>query len=221
VRVWKNVMAMFDRRIRGVGSAAAVIALLVAGVATLTSGALSSSRSHASSRGARTAVVNAANPFSWLIPARAPDTWTSATTASSGATLFYPPSWRPIPGDRGTVTAALRGGGLYRGYLNVTPREGAEQLTGWAAFRIRRNTQDGDRRSRLVAQAENLNFGDARASCVIDDYLSRVGSHAYREVACIVAGPRHVNVFIGAALVRDWSTLAPIIERAASALIER
>jgi hypothetical protein len=200
----------------------ALTALLGASVASLTSTARSSSGSRATERGTRTADVGAPGAFSRLVPARAPKTWIGATTASGGATLFYPSSWKPIPGDSGTVTAALRDRrGLYRGYLNVTPREGAEQLAGWAAFRIRRNTQEGDRPTRLVAAAENLRFDNARGSCVIDDYLSRVGSHAYREVACIVAGRRYTNVFIGAALVGDWPTLAHIVERAASALVER
>jgi hypothetical protein len=160
--------------------------------------------------------------FSWLAPAPAPKTWTAATIASGGATLFYPANWRPIPGDRGTVTAALRDSrGLYRGYLNVTPRQGAEQLAGWAAFRTRRNTREGDRQTHALAAAEGLRFSHARGSCVIDDYLSRVGSHPYREVACIVAGSRFTSVFIGATLVRDWPTLGRVIERAASAVVER
>jgi hypothetical protein len=126
-----------------------------------------------------------------------------------------------IPGDRGTVTAALRDSrGLYRGYLNVTPRQGAEPLAGWVAFRTRRNTGEGDKRTRVVAAPENLRFGGAREWCVIDDYLSKVGSHPYREVACIVAGHRYTSVFVGATHVRDWPTLGRVIERAASAFIE-
>jgi hypothetical protein len=127
----------------------------------------------------------------------------------------------PIPGDTGTVTVALREKGLYRGYLNVTPREGAEQLTGWAAFRTARNTDEGDRRVHEIAAAEGLRFGEARGSCVTDDYLSRVASHAYREVACIVAGRRYIDVFVGATLRSAWTTLGGVVERAASALVVR
>jgi len=73
----------------------------------------------------------------------------------------------------------------------------------------------------LVAAAEGLQFAGARGSCVIDDYLSRVGANPYRELACIVAGPRHTDVFVGATLRADWNRLGPVVERAASALIER
>ncbi len=213
---------MFNHRTRNLVSTIAAAGLLGAGAASLASTAQSSSGSRVTDRGTRTAEAHIAGAFSWLDSAPAPNTWTSATIASGGATLFYPSSWKPIPGDLGTVTAALRDTrGLYRGYLNVTPRQGAEQLAGWAAFRTRRNTAEGDRRTRVVAAAENLRFANARASCVIDDYRSRVGSHAYREVACIVAGSRYANVFVGATLVRDWTTLGPVIEHAASSLTER
>ena len=84
-----------------------------------------------------------------------------------------------------------------------------------------RNTQEGDRRTRVLAAAENLRLDRARGSCVVDDYLSRLGSHPYREVACIFTGSRYTNVFVGATLVRDWPTLGRVVERAASAFTER
>jgi hypothetical protein len=119
--------------------------------------------------------------FSRLAVAAAPPSWKSATIPSGGASLSYPSNWRPIPGDTGTVTVALRDRrGLYHGYLNVTPREGAEQLTGWASFRAHRNAEEGDHHTRIVAAAQGLRIARARGSCVIDDYLSRVGAHAYR-----------------------------------------
>jgi hypothetical protein len=111
--------------------------------------------------------------------------------------------------------------GRYAGYLNVTPRQGAEQLHGWAAFRTNHNRDEGDRHVRQLAAAEGLRFRNARGSCVIDDYVSRVGSHAYREIACIVKGHRHADVFIGAALRQDWTTLRGTLERAASGLLQR
>ena len=160
--------------------------------------------------------------FSWLDPAPAPAEWPHAITPRTAATLFYPPGWRAIPGDKGSVTRALRdSAGHYAGYLNVTPREGAEQLHGWAAFRTTRNREDGDGQVHQLTAAEGLRFRDARGSCVIDDYVSKVGSHPYREIACIVSGQRHTDVFIGAALRSDWRTLSPTLERAASSLVQR
>jgi hypothetical protein len=160
--------------------------------------------------------------FAWLAPAPAPPRWTRANTASSGATLAYPPSWSRLGGDAGTVTAALRDrSGLIAGYLNVTPRQGAERLHGWARFRTARNREDGDGDVRLVAAAEGLRFRDARGSCVIDSYSSKVGGHPYQELACIVSGRRGTDVFIGAALRPDWARLAPTIQRAASSLVQQ
>ena len=107
------------------------------------------------------------------------------------------------------------------GYLNVTPRQGAEQLHGWAAFRTNRNRDEGDGHVNQVADADGLHFRAARGSCVIDDYISRVGSHPYREIACIVKGHRHTDVFIGAGLRQDWNTVRGTLERAASSLLQR
>jgi hypothetical protein len=73
---------------------------------------------------------------------------------------------------------------------------------------------------RQLAAAEGLRFRDASGSCVVDDYLSRVGGNAYREIACLVSGHRDADVFIGAALKRDWPALSVILERAASAFVQ-
>jgi hypothetical protein len=151
-----------------------------------------------------------------------PRGWSHATISSGAATLAYPSRWRAIPGDAGTVSFALRDReGMYLGYLNVTPRQGAEQLAGWGGFRTRRNAEEGDTQVRELSFSENVAFANARGSCVLDDYLSRVGSHAYRELACIVAGRHSTSVFVGAALVADWSTLGPIVKHAAATLVER
>jgi hypothetical protein len=148
--------------------------------------------------------------------------WSSATISSGAATLAYPSSWKPIPGDPGTVSFALRDrAGLYRGYLNVTPRQGAERLAGWAAFRTRRNAEEGDRGVHILAASQNVAFANAHGSCVEDEYLSRVAAHPYRELACIVAGRRSTSVFVGATLVSDWGTLGPAIRRSAATLVER
>lgn len=215
-----TAMGTSSNRRRRWMSAVATAALL--GVIVVAVFARASSGSRAAALGTRTAEAGLSGAFAGLVPAPAPRTWRSATIASGGATLFYPSNWKPIPGDSGTVTAALRDdGGRYRGYLNVTPREGAEQLAGWAAFRASRNTDEGDTRVRVLAASENVRFAKARGSCVIDDYLSRVGSHAYRELACIVAGSRYTNVLVGATLSSDWPSLGREVERAASAFTDR
>jgi hypothetical protein len=169
--------------------------------------------------GATLVAIAAANgPRSATLPTG----WRRAELSSGAATLAYPRGWKAIPGDAGTVSFAIRDrSGRYLGYLNVTPRQGAERLAGWGAFRTRRNAEEGDRRVRELSSSKNVAFVGARSSCVLDDYLSRVGSHAYRELACIVAGRRSTSVFVGAALIEDWSTLGPVIEHAARTLVER
>jgi len=148
--------------------------------------------------------------------------WSHATISSGAATLAYPSSWKAIPGDKGTVTFSLRDReGRYLGYLNLTPRQGSEQLAGWAAFRAARNREEGDKDVRVLRSMENVQVGNGRRSCVVDEYLSRFGSHPYRELACIVAGPRATSVFVGATLVPEWSKLGPLVERSAAMLIER
>jgi hypothetical protein len=193
--------------------------LVGAAVVVLLAGARSSPGSRVVNARAR---ARPASAFSWLRPRAAPAGWVGTSIESGGAVLFHPPGWSQTRGDKGTVSFSLRSRrGLYRGYLNVTPRQGAERLADWADFRTRRNRAEGDRRVRERAAAEGLQFAAASGSCVIDDYLSRVGSNPYTELACITSGRRYTDVFVGAALSRDWARLGPLIERAASALVER
>jgi hypothetical protein len=103
----------------------------------------------------------------------------------------------------------------------VTPRQGAEQLAGWPSFRLARNREEGDREVTRVAAAENLRLRGARGSCVIDDYVSRVGANRYRELACLVSGHSFIDVFVGATLRASWAALGSSVERAATSLIQR
>jgi hypothetical protein len=204
----------------GIIAATAAVLLVLATVPLILGAGSSGARAH--NAAGRTVASRPASPFAWLRPALAPAGWQHTTTAASQATLFYPPGWKQISGDRGTVTRALRDRrGLYIGYLNVTPRQGTEQPHGWAAFRTGHNRDEGDKQVREVAAAEGLRFHNATGSCVIDDYLSRVGSNPYREIACLIVGHRHPDVFIGAALRPDWHALSGILERAASAFVQR
>ena len=63
-------------------------------------------------------------PLAWLHPTAVPAGWSVARLPSGTATLAYPPNWRSIASDPGTVTAAQVGaGGVIVGYLNATPRQ--------------------------------------------------------------------------------------------------
>ena len=150
--------------------------------------------------------------FSWLRPTAPAAGWNNGTTAS-GAKLAYPPGWRTIATDRGTVSAAPAGPrGAFAGYLNATPRSGSETLGNWSRFRIAHNADEGSRHIRLVAAGSNLAFRGGRGSCVIDDYSTT--ATRFREIACIVAGSRATNVVVAAAPVARWAAQAPLLERA-------
>ena len=100
-------MATSSRRTRRWVTPVVAAGLLAAIIAPLTL-AHSSAGSRVADGGARAARSTGAGGFSWLESAPPPPGWRTVTIASGGATLRYPPSWRPIPGDKGTVTAALR-----------------------------------------------------------------------------------------------------------------
>lgn len=138
-----------------------------------------------------------------------------ARLPSGAASLPYPPGWRRVQSDAGTVSAALTGPGRQiRGYLNATPRQGGETLADWARFRPAHNSEEGDRHVVREASARGLRFRGGSGSCVIDTYAT--SSSRYREIACLVAGSRASTVVVAAAQPRDWTSLAPQLERAIS-----
>jgi hypothetical protein len=203
---------------RRTAGGALTLALLAAATAVAVAGT-GSARGHAA---ASVAVPLPRELLASLGPRSAPRDWPAATIASGGATLRRPPGWASVEGDAGTVSFALRdAGGRYLGYLNVTPRQGAERLRGWAAFRLRRNREEGDRHVRELAAREGMTFAGAKGSCLIDDYGSRAGANPYREIACIVRGRHSESVLIAAALRPEWPALAPMLARAVEAYRER
>jgi hypothetical protein len=151
--------------------------------------------------------------FAWLRPSAPPRSWTIARLPSGKAALAYPPGWRAIETDPGTVSAALQGPhGRIRGYLNATPRSGGETLANWVRFRPAHNGDEGDLAVQSLAGAAGLRFRNGSGSCVIDRY--RTVSDRYREIACIVKGSRATTVVVGAAEPGAWASVAPQLERA-------
>jgi hypothetical protein len=150
--------------------------------------------------------------FAWVRPAQPPTGWKLAPLPSGDATLAYPPGWRTIRTDPGTVSAALLGShGRIRGYLNATPQSGAETLANWSRFRPAHNREEGDRDLVTEAAATRLRFRAGTGSCVVDRYAT--ASARYREIACIVHGSRATTVVVAAALPHDWARLAPALRR--------
>ena len=154
----------------------------------------------------------AADAFAWLRPAQPPTGWQIARLPSGAAALAYPPAWRPIRTDPGTVSAALLGShGRIRGYLNATPQSGTETLANWSHFRPAHNHEEGDRGIVTEAAATRVHFRTGSGSCVVDRYAT--ASARYREIACIVHGSRATTVVVAAARPQDWARLAPTLRR--------
>ena len=107
----------------------------------------------------------ASGPFAWLRPATPPTGWNVART-HGGATLAYPPRWTPIKTDPGTASVALLGADKrIDGYLNATPKQGAETLTDWSRFRPQHNHSEGDRNVRVIAATTTARFRSGRGAC--------------------------------------------------------
>jgi hypothetical protein len=133
--------------------------------------------------------------------------------------IAYPPGWHTVGGDRGTASAALLDGhGHYLGYLNLTPRQGAETLASWPTFRLSHNVAEGDRAVKFDAAAGDLLFRTGRGTCVRDAYTTSANTR-YVEIACLVAGSYATSVVVGAASREHWTQERSAIEQAISALV--
>jgi len=160
--------------------------------------------------------------FPALHPAAAPTRWPHAALPNGTAVLSYPPSLRPLAGDTDAVSVARLGpGGVFQLYLNATRRQGSERLQGWAAFRLRLLRSDDATSARQDAAAEGVQFRGGTGSCVIDDYITRIGGHHYEEVACLVQGRTSASVIVGAAAAARWVRARPLLFRAVAAYLVR
>ena len=161
---------------------------------------------------ATTSTASQATGFAWLRAGAAPSSWRTARIPT-GATMAYPPGWRPSQTDRGTATEVLLSGrGRLVGYLNLTPRTPNESLAGWPRFRVDHNAEDNDRQVRALAAGGGLRFGNGTGSCVRDSYTTSSAAR-YIEIACLVVGARSGVVIVAAAPPTEWHRLVPQFER--------
>ena len=156
---------------------------------------------------------SASRSSSWLTGRAAPAAWPTMTIAR-GATISYPPGWHRVHGDTGTASAMLLGRGQrVIGYLNLTPRQGAESQAAWARFRVDHNREEGEGSVRTLRAASGIRFLTGRGSCVEDSYTTSAETR-YVEIACLVTGRRSTFVTVGASSPAQWSRSAAVIERA-------
>ena len=156
--------------------------------------------------------------FAWLRQTSLPHGWTQLDGTSSVAPLPLPPGFHAVAGDRGTLTAVLLGrGGAYLGYLNATPRQGDERLQGWPKFRLEHLRDDDARFAREDRAAQLVRTGTALRSCVVDDYVTRVASHDFHEVACLVVQHSVSSVIVAATPSGDPAHVWAVLRRAVAA----
>jgi hypothetical protein len=195
------------------------VAAAVSGVAAAGCGGSShTAQSPAATRSALTATTGSSGTFAALTESASPPAgWHQARTPA-GAALDYPPAWHAVRGDRGTLSAALQdASGRFLGYLNLTPRQGAERESNWTVFRAAHNRAEGDRQVRVLASVRGLRFRGGRGACVQDSYTTSVGTR-YIELACLIEGGRSA-VVVGAAPPQQWHAQAPVISRAISTAV--
>jgi hypothetical protein len=160
--------------------------------------------------------------FPPLVPAAAPALWLHLTLPNGTAVLSYPPSLRPLAGDKDAVSAGRLGpGDAFQFYLNATPRQGAERLQDWAAFRLKLLRSDDAASAHEVGAAEGVKFRGGTGSCVIDAYVTRIGGHHYQEIACLVRGRTSASVIVAAAQAARWAQARPLLFRAVAAYLVR
>ena len=160
--------------------------------------------------------------FPALQPVAAPAGWPHLTLPNGAAVLSYPPSLHRLAGDTDAVSAGRLGPrGAFRFYLNATPRQGTERLRHWAAFRLGRLRSDDAASAHQDAAAQGVRFRGGTGSCVIDDYLTRIGRHHYEEIACLVQGQTSASVIVAAAPAARWALARPLLLRAVAAYLVR
>ena len=156
--------------------------------------------------------------FPALTPAAAPATWRRLALPNGTAVLSYPPSLRPVSGDKDAVTVArVSPAGTYLLYLNATPRQGTENTQNWAAARLEHLHADETASARQDAAASGVTFLGGTGSCVLDDYVTEIGAHHYKEIACLVQGRSSASVIVAAAPAAQWTQAAPLLEQAIAA----
>jgi hypothetical protein len=161
-----------------------------------------------------------ARTFPVLHPAAAPAGWRQLTLPGGTAMLAYPPSMRPLAGDKDAVSAArLSPHGAFELYLNATPRQGAERPRHWATFRLRLLRSDDAASAHEDAAMRDVTFHGGTGSCVIDDYITRIGRHHYEEIACLVQGRTSASVIVAASPAAAWARAHPLLFRAVAAYI--
>jgi hypothetical protein len=152
--------------------------------------------------------------FVWLVPEKAPAGWKHVQLASGAGVLSYPAFLRREKSDPGSITAVTRNAlGLTPIYVNVTPRQGDEQLATWPAFRMAVLRAESAKKAHEASQVVDVAFDGGFGSCVLDDYVTRIGSHHYEEIACYVQGAHGGSVLVASTFASLWQQKKALLEQ--------
>lgn len=153
--------------------------------------------------------------FAWFQAGPAPAGWKSRELPDGTAVLSIPPGASPVESDPGSLSAALTApNGDLQVYLNATPQQGEESLTNWPEFRLDHLTGEHAASATRISSRDGMAFRGGTGSCVADAYVSRIGAHEYREIACLVEGTRGSSVLVVAALAGSWDRYGPVMQQA-------
>jgi hypothetical protein len=157
--------------------------------------------------------------FAWFSAAAAPASWHRDRLPNGAGVLAAPLAFRRLHADPGTVARGLGPAGrpVPTIYLDATPQQGSESLAGWARFRLAHLKDDDASSAHLDAAAEGLRFQGGIGSCVLDDYVTKVQAHHFRELACFVHGAHGGSVIVAATLARNWHIYSALAERSVEA----
>lgn len=172
-------------------------------------------------RGQHNLPAGQAVSFGWFSAAAAPTGWHRDRLPDGAGVLAAPPHFQRLPADPGTLARGLVRAGDSRlvptVYLNATPQQGSESLANWAQVRLAHLTDDDASSARLEANAPRLRFHGGAGSCVLDDYVTKLKAHQFREIACFVQGPHGGSVVVAATLASNWPTYSALVERSVEA----
>ncbi len=168
------------------------------------------------------AAFRGGSPFPQFVPQAAPPAWQQVMLPNGSAVLSYPPALHRVLSDKDAASVArLSPAGAYLLYLNITPRQGDETLRNWPTFRVNLLREDDASSAHEVSAAQGVRFRGGTGSCVMDDYVTRIGGHHYEEIACLVQGRTGASVIVAAALASQWAAARPLLEQAVAAYVVR
>jgi hypothetical protein len=163
-----------------------------------------------------------AQPVPLPAAAPAPAGWHRVSLPNGTAVLSYPPSLRRVASDADAISVGrLSPAGRYLLFLNATPRQGTENLRHWAAFRLSLLRSDEASSAHQDGAVSGVRFRGGTGSCVNDDYVTKIGSHHYEELACLIYGKSGGSVIVAAAPAAQWPRVRLLLERAVAAYLVR